>query len=162
MALLHTLTSLTKDIYHKKEKTMNDIANITQVLRKYPGHSAHTALNSELGQNSDLIQWMYCGWGNSRLGLTTSPLANPYSSRPNARSERIKVDSRDEAVERYREWLWAQLRAKNQAVIEALISVEPRTTLVCWCAPKRCHCEVIAAAVQWLWESEEGIDLIFS
>lgn len=140
---------------------MNTIANLAQILRKHKG-SGHAALNSEFGQNGDLIHWLYCGWGNKRLGLTTSPLANPYSARPNARKERIKVGSRDKAVERYREWLWALNRGRNEAVIEALISIEPCTTLVCWCTPKRCHCEVIAAAVKWLWESEEGIDIIFS
>lgn len=93
--------------------------------------------------------YMYCGWGNRRLGLPTSPLANPYTDKSNARTNRIRVASRDEAVEMYRVWLWQRICSQDQAVLEALHQITPTTALVCWCSPKRCHCEVIARAAAW-------------
>lgn len=143
---------------------MNHIYNLTQVLREYPqsdkarlaeilseyaganSNDAVTILNTRFG----LGKWMYCGWANRRLGLNTSPLANPVSARPNARSERIRVENIESAVKCYCRWLWAQIKGHNQAVIEALINVKADTTLVCWCAPKRCHCEVISRAATWI------------
>ncbi len=129
-----------------REYPTSDKARLAEILREYAGANASSILNTRFGVG----KWMYCGWANRRLGLNTSPLANPYSCRPNARSERIKVDTRDEAVERYRKWLWSQIKTRHVAVIEALMDVTPCTTLVCWCAPKRCHCEVISRAATWL------------
>lgn len=94
--------------------------------------------------------YMYCGWGNRRLGFPTSPLANPYSHKSNARANRIRVANRDEAVEMYRIWLWQKICSQDQAVLEALHQITPTTALVCWCAPKRCHCEVLGAAAAWI------------
>lgn len=96
--------------------------------------------------------YMYCGWGNRRLGLENSPLANPYTNKQNARANRIRVANRDEAVEMYRVWLWKQICDQDQAVLGALHRVTPTTALICWCAPKRCHCEVIAGAAAWMEE----------
>lgn len=46
--------------------------------------------------------------------------------------------TRDEAVDKYREWLLAQPRL----VEEARQELRGRD-LICWCAPKRCHAEVL-------------------
>ena len=129
--------------YCIKEFIMNPIANMSHALRKYRGRPI--PFDREFGQAH-----MYCGWGNRRLGLPTSPLANPYTEKPNARRDRIRVASRDEAVKMYREWLWEQICANNQRVLDELHQVTPTTTLICWCAPKRCHCEVISRAADWL------------
>lgn len=94
--------------------------------------------------------YLYCGWGNKRLGLETSPLANPYTDKANARKGRIRVANRDVAVEMYRRWLWERICEDNQEVLAELRKVTPTTALVCWCAPKRCHCEVISNAANWL------------
>ncbi len=102
-------------------------------------------LEYEFGRNH-----MYCGWGNQRLGLDTSPLANPYTEKSNARKGRIRVANRDEAVEMYRVWLWERICADDQQVLAELRRVWPTTALVCWCAPSRCHCEVISSAAAWM------------
>ncbi len=81
-------------------------------------------LESALGNN-----YLYCGWGNRRLGLSSSPLANPYSNKPNARIGRIRVASRDEAVEMYRVWLWERICADDQEVLGELRKVTP--TIAC-------------------------------
>ena len=102
-------------------------------------------LTYEFGRNH-----IYCGWGNQRLGLETSPLANPYTDKQNARKGRIRVANRDEAVDMYRKWLWERICADDQQVLAELRRVWPTTALVCWCAPKRCHCEIISSAAAWL------------
>ncbi|MGB0383188.1 MAG: DUF4326 domain-containing protein [Ardenticatenaceae bacterium] len=45
---------------------------------------------------------------------------------------------------------WKQICADNQQVLDKLRQVTPSTTLICWCAPKRCHCEIISRAADWL------------
>ncbi len=123
------------------------IFNMRDVMKKHAilAPNATQMLEYEFGRNC-----MYCGWGNKRLGLDNSPLANPYSNKPNARQGRIRVASRDEAVEMYRVWLWERICADDQEVLGELRKVTPKTALVCWCAPKRCHCEVISRAADWL------------
>ena len=124
---------------------MKDILAKQKGLRAMLVSNAAQMLEYEFGTNH-----MYCGWGNKRLGLETSPLANPYSHKSNARTDRKSVASRDEAVEMYRKWLWERICADDQAVLAELRRVTPTTALVCWCAPKRCHCEVISKAADWL------------
>ena len=57
------------------------------------------------------------------------PLGNPY---------KIGPITRDEAVDAYRRWLVKQVES-------GLVNLEPLRgkDLVCWCAPKRCHADVI-------------------
>ena len=140
------------------------IFNITSIpaIKHRMRNDAHKMLEYHLGNN-----YMYCGWANQRLGLESSPLANPYTDKSNARKGRLHVASRDEAVERYRVWLWERICADDLKVLEKLHQITPTTALVCWCAPKRCHCEVISRAADWLRqksESEAGIasDLIYT
>jgi hypothetical protein len=71
-----------------------------------------------------------------------TPLGNPF------RLER--EDQRDEVVRRYATWLEAELRQGNREVARALEELYRRLkgqgtlTLICFCAPRRCHAEVIA------------------
>lgn len=83
---------------------------------------------------------------------TGSPLGNPFQG--------------PDAIERFRAWLKAAIRAvaggvgdlaQQQAVAELerlrdLLAEGGRLTLVCWCAPHPCHADVIAAAIIWLLE----------
>lgn len=118
------------------------IFNIKNILAKSRGSALMLA--DHFGNN-----YLYCGWGNKRLGLESSPLANPYTEKSNARRGRIRVANRDEAVEMYRVWLWERICADDQEVLGELSKVMPTTALICWCAPKRCHCEVISRAAAW-------------
>jgi hypothetical protein len=81
----------------------------------------------------------YIGRGN--------PLGNPYSHMPETRAQ-FRVDNRDEAVALYEAWLNAQIRGHNWAVINELnrllnLAKEGDLELRCFCAPKRCHGDVI-------------------
>ena len=60
----------------------------------------------------------------------------------------LKNDAdRGEAVEKYRAWLTSQVR--NGSITTAELATLSGRRLVCWCAPKGCHGEVLAAAADW-------------
>jgi Domain of unknown function (DUF4326) len=54
---------------------------------------------------------------------------------------------RDEVIERYRRWLWAEIKAGRVDLAE-LASLHGKT-LGCWCAPRACHGEVLEEAAFW-------------
>lgn len=75
-----------------------------------------------------------------------SLLGNPY--------QLGKDGTRLEVIQKYRCWLWGQLKQKglvhakliklrNQASVSDL-------TLICWCAPLPCHAEVIKSCLEWM------------
>jgi hypothetical protein len=75
-----------------------------------------------------------------------SPLGNPW---------RAGADlTRDEAIARYKVWLNIQWKTQNHKVRDELnrlankLIEDGELTLVCWCAPKNCHADVIAEAIQ--------------
>ena len=62
--------------------------------------------------------------------------------------------TRDEVITKYRRWLWDHMIPGSDVLAEidrlAEKFIDQRgLTLVCWCAPKACHADVIAAAVEW-------------
>lgn len=77
-----------------------------------------------------------------------SPLGNVFSHLPNTLAAHC-VASREEAIEKYREWLREKLKTDNEASREfrnllGFYRKFGELTLICWCAPKyRCHGEVI-------------------
>ncbi|MBP8055165.1 MAG: DUF4326 domain-containing protein [Chloroflexi bacterium] len=87
--------------------------------------------------------WMYVGRENQQLAR--SPLANPFVNDP--RKNGILAD---DPIGAYRSWLWEKMQAKDQKVMDALAKVQPGMALVCWCAPRPCHAEVIDKAAAWL------------
>lgn len=76
--------------------------------------------------------WMYIGRG--------SPLGNPYTVREHG----------ERAMEMYRRWLWKRIRAGEPNVMKALRSITPGHHLVCSCAPRPCHGDVVLAAWKWM------------
>jgi hypothetical protein len=61
---------------------------------------------------------------------------------------RIGVDGdREEVARRYRVWLWREIQA-GRIELGALASLHGKR-LGCWCAPRRCHGEVLEAASFW-------------
>lgn len=81
----------------------------------------------------------YVGRTNHRYGLKGSPLGNPF--------ELTKERYRDKVIDSYKAWI-------NQFKNDGIMRVElerlkkkyrdtGELTLVCWCAPKRCHAEII-------------------
>ena len=70
-------------------------------------------------------------------------LGNPYT---------LKVYTRTDAIARYRIWLrqqWQRHGEVHAALLELARAYQERDelTLLCWCAPRRCHAEVIREAV---------------
>jgi hypothetical protein len=70
-------------------------------------------------------------------------LGNPYT---------LKEYTRTDAIARYRIWLrqqWQQHGEVHAALLELARAYQERDelTLLCWCAPQRCHAEVIREAV---------------
>ena len=108
------------------------IFNMTNILAKQRGCNAILARNDATNMLAEYFgnNYMYCGWGNKRLGLESSPLANPYTFHANARIGRIRVVNRDEAVEMYRRWLWERICADDKAVLASLFQITPTTALV--------------------------------
>jgi hypothetical protein len=91
------------------------------------------------------------GLGGVYVGRPT-PLGNPF------RLER--EDQREEVVARYALWLEGELRQGNREVARALeelyrkLKRQGALTLLCFCAPRRCHGEVIAEHLKRRAEAE--------
>lgn len=67
-----------------------------------------------------------------------SKWGNPFTHRRYYQSDLKIVATRDEAVERYREWIKTQPQ-----LLSALHELKGKR-LGCWCAPLRCHGEILA------------------
>jgi hypothetical protein len=91
------------------------------------------------------------GLGGVYVGRPT-PLGNPF------RLER--EDQRNEVVARYATWLEQELHRGNREVARALeelyrkLKRQGALTLLCFCAPRRCHAEVIAEKLRLMAEAE--------
>ena len=85
--------------------------------------------------------------GRPAQGLKGSPLANPYRIGSHG--------DRDNVIRLYRQWLAAKITGKDRAVLDALSQLNEDSVLVCWCAPKPCHAEVIERA--WRYCKEKGL-----
>jgi hypothetical protein len=81
---------------------------------------------------------IYCGRG--------SPLGNPYSHMDNTKAEH-KVATREEAIEKYSEWL-ERARMNNPLINNYLDKITNLARgndvyLVCYCKPQNCHGDII-------------------
>jgi hypothetical protein len=91
------------------------------------------------------------GLGGAYVGRPT-PLGNPFRLEREAQ--------REEVVARYAAWLEEELRQGNREVARALEELYRRLkrqgtlTLLCFCAPRRCHAEVIAEHLKRRAEAE--------
>lgn len=65
-----------------------------------------------------------------------SPWGNPYSHLAKSAAQ-YRVATRDEAIERFREYALERLQREPEW-LEPLRS-QPERDLGCWCAPKACH-----------------------
>ena len=84
--------------------------------------------------------------GRKMPGIPGSVLGNPF---------RIGRDgTREEVVEKYRRWLWEQIKLGNDVYVElkriADLARRGDVSLVCWCAPNLCHATVIERSVEYL------------
>lgn len=120
------------------------------LIINFKEYRSKEALNEQFGQ-----AWVYVGRGNPYYNLDHSPLANPYSHKSGNKA--IKVSSAREAVDKYKKWLWAKMKARDPKVMGALNEIHAHSVLVCWCdADAPCHAKVIRDAVGYLKESIES------
>lgn len=89
---------------------------------------------------------------NKRSGLPfdvyvgrPSKWGNPFSHIPG--KGEVYVPSREEAITRYRDWLWGQI-GSGEITLDDLRSLHGKR-LGCWCAPAPCHAEVLVRAAEW-------------
>lgn len=67
-----------------------------------------------------------------------SEWGNPFSDKPKSRAE-VRVDTREEAIACYEEWVKTQ-----PEMIEKIKRELKDKVLGCWCAPRACHGDVLA------------------
>lgn len=67
---------------------------------------------------------------------------------------------RDQVVDAYKVYLWKRMRKSATSHFSIrMVQTLNNKTLVCWCAPKRCHGEVLRDAVAWvIAESKKPLD----
>lgn len=68
-----------------------------------------------------------------------SKWGNPFTHLPRGSAAAFRVSSRDEAVDAYRQWITQQ---GGQYLLADLDELRGKD-LVCWCAPARCHADVL-------------------
>ena len=83
------------------------------------------------------------------------PLGNPYSHRPSKLPGTILVSTREEAVEKYKDWLREQWSKAGPArrELERLVKLYKQTgrlDLICWCSPAPCHGDFLAEVIETL------------
>ncbi len=99
--------------------------------------------------------------GKAQRGRLSDPLpGQAYVGRPSPLGNPFQLGrdgSRAEVIARYRLWLWAQLQQPGsiqhrelQRLLVQALGQGGRLELLCWCAPLRCHAEVIRSALLWL------------
>jgi len=87
-----------------------------------------------------------------------SPLGNPFAAK-NSGLARFQAATNEEAVERYRLFLWRKIKAQDAEILSALLEIakraqKERVVLLCWCVDAAgegcCHARTIKRAVCWL------------
>ena len=78
---------------------------------------------------------------------------NPYTSLSTPTKAEMQVATREESIERYKQYLWNQIR-KGVITKEMLLELDSKR-LACYCSPKACHGDVLVAAIEWAKENIE-------
>ena len=81
---------------------------------------------------------VYVGRGRCPQSGELGQWGNPFSHR-SSKYQVIRVATIEEAIERYRSWLWSEIAAERIDLAE-LAALDGKT-LGCWCAPNPCHGE---------------------
>ena len=79
-----------------------------------------------------------------------SKWGNPFSHKKGTQAKFV-VGSREEAIEKYREYILSQ-----QDLIDSLPELKDKV-LGCWCAPKSCHGDVLIELVNKLYKTDEEV-----
>ena len=89
---------------------------------------------------------LYIGRKNVSWGFEESVLKN---------MNRLGGMNRDESVERYRVWLWGEVKKKGVVYDELVRLVNKlkkgeEVILGCWCFPKKCHGDIVKGCLEWM------------
>jgi len=57
---------------------------------------------------------------------------------------------REHGLDHYRRWLWREIKRGSRPVLDALAAINEDSILVCSCAPRACHADVVAKAWEWM------------
>lgn len=90
-----------------------------------------------------------------------------YIGRPSLLGNPFRIGehgTRDEVIERYRDWLWRQIKLRGNVYRElrrlAAIAKQGDLVLVCWCKqPDRnvaCHGDVLKSSILWMNSATTG------
>jgi len=81
-----------------------------------------------------------------------SPLGNPYTHLPlNKTIACVHVDTRNDAIEKYKEYILKEI-ISNCLIQKAIENIKHKAkegdvNLVCHCAPKSCHGEILSRLI---------------
>lgn len=87
---------------------------------------------------------VYIGRGDDPQAGEPSKWGNPYTHNNNSKYAKYVVDSRDEAIDNFEQYL-----LNNKELMDSLHELKGKT-LGCWCKPKRCHGDIIKKYVDRL------------
>lgn len=82
---------------------------------------------------------IYIGRKSYKHNLPESKYHNPFKL--------SEGEAREATIERYRQYLWKEVRSGN-ITVEELASLYGKD-LVCYCAPNPCHGDVLLSAIKW-------------
>lgn len=97
------------------------------------------ALGKQIPENA-----VYIGRGNQKLGLYHSMFANPFP----INSEQ----DRDTVIEKYKNWIWKEIK-EGSFSLEDILELKGKD-LVCYCAPKKCHGDILEKVIVWAEEKK--------
>lgn len=83
---------------------------------------------------------VYLGRPMPQYHLCGHKLANPFKLNKDG-------SNRDEVIKKYRIWLWKQIK-EGKITLKDLLDLDGKD-LVCFCHPKKCHCDVVISAIEW-------------
>ncbi len=90
---------------------------------------------------------IYIGRINKTYNLPSSLLQNKFT---------IGRDgNRQEVVEKYRQWLWSEVKKKDEVFNELVrivkkVKAGEKLELVCWCKPYNCHGDIVKRCINWM------------
>lgn len=126
------LNQLKKEFERSNNKSEIEVVNFYQVGKVIPENG------------------VYIGRANKSLNLEGSKFANPFPMKDKTEEERIRV------ISEYKKWIWQKVLDK-QITKEDLFNLK-RKKLVCYCAPKSCHGDVVKALVEYVMNNEAEFD----
>lgn len=107
-----------------------------QIINLYKATKEEVEDSYYVGRNDDYYAERY------HFAYSIPALANPYIVG--------KHGQRGECVELYRKFLAREIKGNNRQIIDALLQIPDDAKLACFCAPAKCHAEIIVRARQWL------------